>query len=187
LQKEIKRICNSPLDAGKGEGYHRRTHLTIERAPSSSEKWTLASTREHSNLDLCRDFIREHGDIGKQVFSFEWFSVKRLLRPTTSKEYTPVMMNDTLFYKKLYCLEEIDPNWVSVVSDCGASAASGGDNGHSNCGVKNEWLRKVLLKNEFYSYPRTTVTIGHLPFPPPPTPGVQTWWEYFSPQAHTLL
>ena len=122
--------------------------MTVDRGCASTEKWILASTREKANLDLCRDFIKEHGEVGKQILRFEWLTYKRVLQPTTANAYKPVKMKDDAYFQKLYHLDSIDEDWAQLVFDCGSVGPNpaGRNNGGVSGGVKNEYLSTVFQK-----------------------------------------
>ena len=107
LQEEVFAVCNTPLDEGPGEGVHRATHNTKKRADASREPWLLASIRQKQSFDSLDSFLRDHGDVGKTVFEFEWNRFKRLLQAQRRHSYTPAKMKDKPFFKRFYRLKAL--------------------------------------------------------------------------------
>ena len=113
---QIKKLDNISWNAGPGESYHRRTHKTIEDARASRDPWILASTRQQQNLDKASAFIDSHGELGKQVWRFEFCKYKRVLRTTFHKQFKPVRQTDKEFFRSLYRLNAEDwDDWQPVL------------------------------------------------------------------------
>ena len=97
LAREISALRNTPLDEGPGEGWHRHSNQTVQRASAAKMPWVLGSVRTSQNLDTARKVIQDHGAVGAKVWRYEWLKYKRLLRPTEHKRFFPPSMPDSVF------------------------------------------------------------------------------------------
>ena len=145
IKSEILALEMIPLDEGPGESYHRITQLAKDRASGSRVPALLASTREPQNLDVARRFTTQYGDLGRQVFRFEWVNYKRVLKPSTYRQYLPVLMKAKPFYEKLYFIDFVHDTWAGLIATSGG-ARPDRPNLDSNDKLKHEYLRHALTK-----------------------------------------
>ena len=140
------------LDEGPGEGWHRASNLSLQRACAAKTAWVLASTGHKQSLDFCRDFLKEHKEAGQQVFRYEWQHVKRVLQPTLRHKWRGVRMTDRAFYEKLYRLGEDYESWDGLLGDY-KSGPPKPPPAPSSEAIKIEYLQHVYQPGGFYSYP----------------------------------
>ena len=149
LQRFIKSLRNIPLDEAPGEGYHRRTHLALKRAPHSKH-WVLASTRFKQNLDRCRKFCR-HSSKGTAVFKFEWRRHKRILQRRLKHWDRPRKMSTESFHRKVYSpFEAIQDDFGCLAKLVGDKSAKPPPAGES-VKMQSEYLQSVLRQDSFFS------------------------------------
>ena len=154
LADEVKILQSIPLDEGPGEGYHRQTHLTMERAQASSAPWVMASVRHKQSLDLNKTLLNTYGEKGAKVFKYEWRNFKRVLQPSMKNKWRNVRMTDGKFYNKLYRLDEVadEDNWDDAFRDVG-SGPNQRPPPDSATKVKSQYLVSVYKEKSFYSFP----------------------------------
>ena len=118
LTTEIKRHENCPLDESKGEGWHRGTNLTKQRAAASRAVWVLGSARHEQSLTKCLAFCQSNPELSNPVFRYEWAKFKRILRTSGRDSWRPVKMQDKLFYERLYGMDSsCRDDWGPLVHD----------------------------------------------------------------------
>ena len=153
LALQIRRFRNDPLDAGPGEGYHRRTNLTQNEAAHSKIPWVLAWTRHNQVLDTGINFLKCNGIIGRTIFRFEYKNYKRLLQTSQSSRFSPVRMGDNAFFKKMYRLSwEDQEDWGAVVDAANSSGPPRPPRPRDPMGaMQREYLQAVIKPEQFYS------------------------------------
>ena len=142
---------NTPLDEGRGELWHRRSHLTKHRAPHARFVWIMADNRQQQNMTTCNRWIKQYGHRGRQVFRFEWRNRKRLLRPSLSDRFVPVKMDDHSFSEKLYRLNPSQDDDFGLL--CGDPVKKNPKYPPSET-MQYDYLRTVLTKKSIYSIPK---------------------------------
>ena len=107
-------------------------------------------------MDPNRDFLRQHGQRGKKIFDYEWFNVKRILRPSRAKRFVPVKATDKDFYSKLYSVDHLaDDGFLQLMGMNEPPRAS--PVADSDKHVKAEYIRHVFKEESYYSVPRVKV------------------------------
>ena len=161
LADEILCLEKIPIEESPGEGYHRQSHMTLERAQASSAPWVMASVRHKQSLDLNKLLISSYGENGANVFRYEWRKFKRVLQPTSKHRWRGVRMTDAIFYNNLYRLDPTadDDNWDKAFAGSGSGPGPRPPD-NATTAVKVQYLQHVYKDKAYYSYPLTRTEVG---------------------------
>ena len=154
LALEIAALSNVPLCEDKGETYHRDTHNALIKGSASSTAAIMASTRRKQSLKTCKQFVKQNGKRGKQVFRFEWLRFKRGLRckPSGQRQWQPLKVADREFFERWYKLEPDVDDWQRVINASRAPLEPAVPRHTTNL-VRQDWARTVFGRGDFFQSP----------------------------------
>ena len=102
LLAEVKTLLDTPLDESAGEGYHRLTNLTYQRAPVSTTETIVQDVRLTSCLSRVDDVVARYGAKGRAVIRYEWRNWKRVLQSNPKRSYRNVRLSATRAFRRIY-------------------------------------------------------------------------------------
>jgi hypothetical protein len=147
------------MDESKGEGWHRETNYEAARSNNAGDALLLSVPRHKQNLKTCVDFVNNQPELSQKVFRYEWQHVKRIIRPSAFDRWKSVKVTDREFYERLNRLTDDADDWAKLLGIAAASVGgSGGGGSDENGGVgqaRQDYLRKVLAPDAFFSVPVT--------------------------------
>jgi hypothetical protein len=154
LKRERDAICNSPLDEGPGESFHRATNMTMQQAAASRLPWVMTSVRQSQDYETCSNFVNSAGDESPKVFRFEFQNFKRILRPTSKDAYKPMKMTDEVFFfRTLYRLDGDDDDWSAVAKVTSNAPMPRAPGAAPPARVVTGYLQSVFKEESVYSVP----------------------------------
>ena len=148
----VKKLKHITIVEDLGEGYHRDTNVEKRRAAAATARYLKQQTRFKMTIQHMRDFIAKHGDLGKQVFRFEFRRYKRLLQTKKRYKWRPMKMSTPEFYARVYREDDMAAeDFTSIcrrespVDPVEKDAFTGRD------ALRDEYLVSVLEKGKQYS------------------------------------
>ena len=117
LAEEVRIVNLTPLDESAGEGYHRSTHHARARAPASTARFVKQQLRLRENISRCRRFIKKHGEVGREIFRFEWSQWPRILQTNPARQFRRVRMKPEAVFDRVYREDAMAlEDWNSALS-----------------------------------------------------------------------
>ena len=162
LRNEIDIFRHIPLDESAGEGYHRSSHHTKNRAPAARAAYIKQEMRLAESIERCRTFIKNHGSVGRQVFNFEYNNFRRILQTSSRRKIRSVRMTADAVYSRIYREDDIAKvNWESVCVRCPVVPARPMLQITNSVQIQREYLLSVFHRFSWY----------HVVSPREPIPG----------------
>ena len=149
LAAHIRKLRNSPLDEGRGEGIHRATNNTKAKAASSSSAWTMSSARTTQSANDCKAFMK-FGPQGVACVRYEWRNYTRLFQRRKSHMFRRTKMKKKHFIRKLFQLDPPDVDWKSVLKP---APKTPNDKLVGMPALQKEYIQATLEDKFIYSLP----------------------------------
>ena len=119
LNAAVASIQNTPLHENPGEAYHRATHYFKNRSSSALLPYVKSSVRHTQNIKLGKKLLKTRAR-GRNIFRFEWFRCKRVLRTGKKRQFVPCRISDRAFFRRLYRMDSrASEDWGDFVNTDG--------------------------------------------------------------------
>ncbi|CAK0904653.1 unnamed protein product, partial [Prorocentrum cordatum] len=159
---EAVRLFNlAPLDESPGEGYHRSTHSVRQRAPGATVHYIKQDLRLAENIQRCRQFIRTHGEPGKDVFCFEWRCWTRILQTSPATPFRRVKIKRKAAFDRIYRSDDMAAeDWSGTCSRSSPFPAPLPLKTTNARQVQLEYITSVLAPLQWFVVQRQSRAIG---------------------------